>query len=240
MPPGWALHRGGIPSHEHILHPSLQQRSQFRVAHDNVELLLTDGGEDAIGHHFGLHAGLQGLEHGLDARQRLRRQGPGRRVPQLSRPAIDAVLTMWPSVPWDSMMGTNTRRPWMTPHRLTPNTHSQSALVLSQGVTPAPTPALLNNRWTAPNASIVRRARFSTSDSSIDCLWRSSPPGWRRQTSSIAPRGRSTGFTTAVDWAHLRRARGPILRVIRIGLTLQPHFGEPVTLSGFDGQVPTR
>ena len=69
-------------------------------------------------------------------------------------PASDAVFTMWPS-PWASSMGRNTRMPWMTPHRLTPSTHSQSAVVRSCISPPPPTPALLQTTWTAPNASIA-------------------------------------------------------------------------------------
>ena len=38
--------------------------------------------------------------------------------------AIDAVLTMCPSSPRSSMIGTNVRMPWIAPHMLTPSTHS--------------------------------------------------------------------------------------------------------------------
>ena len=46
-------------------------------------------------------------------------------------PAIDAVLTMWPSSPPASMRGRKARTPWITPQRLTPITHCQSASVCS-------------------------------------------------------------------------------------------------------------
>src|SRR3990172_5287369 len=44
-------------------------------------------------------------------------------------PAPEAVFTTWHSSPCAIMMGTNTLTPWMTPHRLTPRTHSQSFTV---------------------------------------------------------------------------------------------------------------
>src|SRR3989338_1843082 len=48
-----------------------------------------------------------------------------------SRPAMLAVLTMWPVqagslAAASSIMGVNTRTPWTTPMTLTPSTHSQS------------------------------------------------------------------------------------------------------------------
>jgi hypothetical protein len=51
-----------------------------------------------------------------------------------SRPAIDAVLTMWPSYEGflaaaSSIIGVKTRMPWATPMTLTPSTHAQSAAV---------------------------------------------------------------------------------------------------------------
>src|SRR5690606_5548524 len=61
------------------------------------------------------------------------------------------------------MIGTKVRTPWITPHRFTPSTHSQSLTLCSQTSPPAATPALLNSRCTAPNASSVRCARRSTS-----------------------------------------------------------------------------
>ena len=41
-----------------------------------------------------------------------------------TRPAIDAVFTMWPAA-CCIRIGTNARIPWITPQRLTPSTHSQ-------------------------------------------------------------------------------------------------------------------
>ena len=53
--------------------------------------------------------------------------------------------------------------PWITPHKLTPNTHSQSVRLCSQTGRLQTTPALLQRICTAPKASNVRAARFSTS-----------------------------------------------------------------------------
>ncbi|MCY1314523.1 hypothetical protein D9M70_651820 [compost metagenome] len=76
----------------------------------------------------------------------------------LTSPAIDAVLTMCPSYSGSfsaaaSISGVKMRMPWMTLRRLTPSTHSQSCSLFSQISPPAPTPALLNSRWTVPNAA---------------------------------------------------------------------------------------
>src|SRR5579875_1473748 len=79
-------------------------------------------------------------------------------------PAIDAVLTTCPSSPCRSRIGTNVRMPWITPQRLTPRIHSQSASVTSQASPPTDTPALLQTTCTAPKASSVRCASASTSD----------------------------------------------------------------------------
>src|SRR5690349_15159275 len=59
------------------------------------------------------------------------------------RPAIDAVLTTWPSSPLATSAGRNARIPWITPHRLTSSVHRQSASDRVQiGPVPPPTPAL--------------------------------------------------------------------------------------------------
>ena len=57
--------------------------------------------------------------------------------------------------------------PWMTPHRLTPITHSKSRRGRSATFSPRlPTPALLHTTCTPPKRSIVASASASTSDSS--------------------------------------------------------------------------
>ena len=68
-------------------------------------------------------------------------------------PAMDAVLTMCPSLPPASMRGRNARTPWMTPHRFTLMTHCQSARVCSCTAPMTATPALLQSTCAAPNAS---------------------------------------------------------------------------------------
>src|SRR5262245_60416874 len=80
----------------------------------------------------------------------------------VSKPAIDAVLTMWPSPPCASRRGMKVRIPWMTPQRFTPSTHSHSSTDRSHASPPTPTPALLQITWTAPKVSTVRRASAST------------------------------------------------------------------------------
>src|SRR3978361_904538 len=77
-------------------------------------------------------------------------------------PAIDAVLTMWPS-PCSSSRGVNDRMPWMTPHRFTPSTHSQLSTVVSQVRPPDETPALLQMTCAAPYASSAASRSLSTS-----------------------------------------------------------------------------
>ena len=80
-----------------------------------------------------------------------------------SRPATEAVLTTWQSASCRSMMGRNTRTPWITPQTLTPSTHSQSATVFSHTTPPGPTPALLHSRCTAPKVASVFSASRSMS-----------------------------------------------------------------------------
>ena len=67
-------------------------------------------------------------------------------------PAIDAVLTKWPSSPPASIRGRNARTPWITPQRLTLITHCQSASVCSWTAPITATPALLHTTWAAPNS----------------------------------------------------------------------------------------
>ena len=59
-------------------------------------------------------------------------------------PATDAVFTMCASS-CCMRIGTNARTPWMTPHRLTPSTHSHVDSGVSHDSPPPPTPALLHD-----------------------------------------------------------------------------------------------
>src|SRR5215470_3741689 len=78
-------------------------------------------------------------------------------------PAMEAVLTTCPSVSCFSISGTKVRMPCTTPHKLTPNPHSQFCNGWVQdGPKPPPTPALLQTICTAPNVSRVFCARVST------------------------------------------------------------------------------
>ena len=88
------------------------------------------------------------------------------RVGAVSSPAIDAVLTMWPSSPCSSIRGTNARTPCTTPIRLMPSVQSQSASDPSHArsrsvAAVAATPALLNSTWTLPNVLNAASARSS-------------------------------------------------------------------------------
>src|SRR3990172_2359079 len=82
---------------------------------------------------------------------------------RVCNPAPEAVFTTWHSSPCAIMMGTNTLTPWMTPHRLTPRTHSQSFTVCCQITPPTPTPALLQSTCTPPKVSTVNLASASMS-----------------------------------------------------------------------------
>src|SRR6476660_3592601 len=78
-----------------------------------------------------------------------------------TRPATDAVFTTYPC-DCCIRIGTNARNPWMTPHRLTPRTHSHVASGASHERPPAPTPALLHATWIAPKRSTAASASACT------------------------------------------------------------------------------
>ncbi len=102
-------------------------------------------------------------------------------------PAIDAVFTTCPS-PCATIPGTNARTPWMTPHRLTPSVHSQSAaLSVHIGPAPPPTPALLHTTCTAPKRSTARAASASTEAPSATSVRTASTPARAPSMASIAP-----------------------------------------------------
>src|SRR6185436_4442161 len=81
-------------------------------------------------------------------------------------PAIDAVFTTCASS-CCMRTGTNARMPWITPHRLTPSTHSQVDNGASHDSPPPPTPALLHATWIAPNRSTAAAASAATDASSL-------------------------------------------------------------------------
>src|SRR6185295_9822741 len=128
----------------------------------------------------------------------------------LSRPAIDAVLTMWPSYPGSfaaaaSIIGVKTRTPWTTPMTLTPSTHSQSASVFSQTRPPAPTPALLKTMCGAPKRCATARPSASTSPAlltSTRCASTCAPRPWI----SAAARSSASACTSAMTTFMPRRA----------------------------------
>ncbi len=76
-------------------------------------------------------------------------------------PAIDAVLTMWP-LPRSSMAGRNAFTPWITPQRLTPSVHSQSARSIAEIDAPPATPALFITTSAGPQADVQASRSPST------------------------------------------------------------------------------
>ena len=75
-------------------------------------------------------------------------------------PAIDAVMTTWPS-PCSLRCGRNDEMPWMIPQMFTPKAHCQSAADrVSIGPLPPATPALRQTTLTWPNSrdALARRA----------------------------------------------------------------------------------
>ena len=71
---------------------------------------------------------------------------------------------MCPSSPPATMAGTKALMPWITPKRLTPMAQRQSLSSCSHMApsAPAPMPALLHTRWTAPWVSSTRSRRATT------------------------------------------------------------------------------
>src|SRR5438093_2123385 len=79
-------------------------------------------------------------------------------------PAIEAVLTMCPSLFRAVIRGTNASMPWITPQRFTPSTHCQSRCVAVSSPPQTATPALLQRTCTAPKDSHARRSEEHTSE----------------------------------------------------------------------------
>lgn len=76
-------------------------------------------------------------------------------------PNPEHVFTTWHSISCSIIFGTKLRMPLMTPHRFTLRTHCQSFSVAVVKKHRVLTPALLNNRCTAPNPLKVLFARVS-------------------------------------------------------------------------------
>src|SRR5687768_16731729 len=70
----------------------------------------------------------------------------------LTRPAPDAVFTMWPS-PRSTMRGTIVWMPLTTPPLLTPSTQSHISYVIWVTDAPPPTPALLHRIEMGPTVA---------------------------------------------------------------------------------------
>src|SRR5436309_2946015 len=123
-------------------------------------------------------------------------------------PAIEAVLTTWPS-PCSTRRGTKARTPWMTPQRLTPITQAQSRSVSVHMGPPAATPALLHTTWAVPNSSKVRAARAST-DSPFETSVRTgstvAPVSARRLDASLRGASSMSAITTRMPSAQKRSA----------------------------------
>ena len=120
----------------------------------------------------------------------------------LFKPAIDAVLTMWPPSPWARMCGRKLLIPWSTPIRLTSITQRQLSSEIASMPPPAATPALLQITWTLPNASYVACAARST-------LWGSA-------TSQPTPR------TFGLNSCSSRKAESNALGSISANITFMP------------------
>ena len=110
------------------------------------------------------------------------------------------------------MCGTNVRMPWITPHRLTPNTHSQSARVCSQIGRLQTTPALLQRIWTAPKVSSVCAARSSTSEAFETSVLtaRTVAPLALKSASSLTNRSFSTSARTTFMPSAANRSASPL------------------------------
>src|SRR5215207_9431172 len=122
-----------------------------------------------------------------------------------TRPATDAVFTMWPPSALRSRWGRKAWTPWMTPHRLTSTTHFQSFSVRSLMRPPPPTPALLHTRWTAPNRSMVAAARAATLSASATSVRTPTTPS----SSAVAASGASSmsAMTTCMPSSTHRAAK---------------------------------
>ena len=103
--------------------------------------------------------------------------------------------------------------PWITPQRLTPSVHAQSASV-SVHIGPAlpPTPALLQTTCAAPKCSTVRAASAATAAPSCtsvrtaSTLARPAPGGRQASTAPSGPSSTSAS-TTFIPSAAKRSAR---------------------------------
>ena len=102
--------------------------------------------------------------------------------------------------------------PWTTLQRLTPRTQDQSASGISHASPPAPTPALLHTRCTAPKASTALRASASTAshlDTSVGTATASAPP---RAMASLAWASGSSCTSARTSFIPSRAKRSAIAR----------------------------
>ena len=122
-------------------------------------------------------------------------------------PAMLPVLTMWPGAPCAFMCGTNSVRPWTTPMRFTPISHSHAGGGTVSIRPPVPTPALLHSRWMGPKAAIVvsraeaTLARLATSQGTS-----SSWPVWPERMSAARVRAEASMSARATFMPRARQA----------------------------------
>src|ERR1051325_5545328 len=131
-----------------------------------------------------------------------------------TRPAMDAVLTMWPPSRRGRSRGTNVSTPCTTPQKLTPIVYSQSACVESAISPKVATPALLQTMWTAPRrrSAVSASARTLSSDvTSVGTVTTSAPATARSfATPAMAPSFRSARTIRAPRAAKALAMAAPI------------------------------
>src|SRR5262245_56297375 len=135
----------------------------------------------------------------------------------------------------------------MTPQRLTPRTHSQSASELSQAETPAHTPALLHSRWTAPKAARARWAKASTSwalDTSVTTASTGVPVACRAAAVAVKVSPSTSATTTFIpSCAHRSASARPMplaAPVITATLSVNACMAPSSCRAGRHARVATR
>src|SRR5436190_19876953 len=104
-------------------------------------------------------------------------------------PFDDDVFTTCPGPPWSRSTGTKVLMPLITPNTLTSTAQRQSFTWCCQSAPSDPDgmPALLQTRWTAPNASRVTSRRCSTDSSCDTSVGTPTTSSWRADNSVTVP-----------------------------------------------------
>src|SRR6185436_8604387 len=153
-------------------------------------------------------------------------------------PATEAVFTTCPS-PWATSRGTKARTPWITPQRLTPSAHCQSAVVFSHSGPTGETPALLQTTCTS-----FREAANASTSAALETSTRLHEPQFAsravssRPFSSTSARARCMpSFANASAMARPRPLAAPVTaavlpRRLFIVVSFDSVAGEPVARLG--------